>query len=200
MDSKSDNRETIGVGTDEIIEKLLNSLLHRYQGVLLGSIKSSHFVYDGVDGLFYKCHKISLNRGGSYIDSQCLRYKIAIINSKNNDEMCFKCVVTVALNYGNIGKHPERVRRIEPFIDHTIREFLRVQKTGKCLKQTTKQLLLMLSFYQSKTHFKIQLRVCKSSSFANDYRDRQMAFSCCEKHIYITKMDLCQSIIMTAIV
>ena len=88
MNSKSDNRETIGVGTDEIIKKILNSLLHRYQGVLLGSIKGSHFVYDGVDGLFYKCHKISLNSGGSYIDSQRLRNKIAIINSKNNDEMC----------------------------------------------------------------------------------------------------------------
>ena len=29
----------------------------------------SHFTFDGVEALYYDLNKISLNRGGSYIDS-----------------------------------------------------------------------------------------------------------------------------------
>ena len=32
-------------------------------------MKSSEFVFDYVYSLYYKCHKINLNRCGSYIDS-----------------------------------------------------------------------------------------------------------------------------------
>ena len=32
-------------------------------------MKGSESIFDGVDLLYYKCHKISLSRGGSYIDS-----------------------------------------------------------------------------------------------------------------------------------
>ena len=32
-------------------------------------MKGSSFVFESVDLLYYKLHKISLNRGGSYIDS-----------------------------------------------------------------------------------------------------------------------------------
>ena len=70
MHFKSDSMEIMnGVCTDEIIEKFFNSLFHSYQGGLEKSIKGSSFVYDGVNGLYYKCHMIRLNCGGSYIDS-----------------------------------------------------------------------------------------------------------------------------------
>ena len=32
-------------------------------------MKGSEFVFDNVDSLYYKFHKISLNRSGSYVDS-----------------------------------------------------------------------------------------------------------------------------------
>ena len=32
-------------------------------------MKGSEFVFDSVDLLYYKFHKISLNRGGLYVDS-----------------------------------------------------------------------------------------------------------------------------------
>ena len=32
-------------------------------------MKSSEFVFDYVDLLYYKCRKINPNRGGSYVDS-----------------------------------------------------------------------------------------------------------------------------------
>ena len=69
MHSKSDNIEiVINDGVDEVIEKLFRSLQSRYQNNL-ESIKGSDFVFDYVHLLYYKYHKINLNRDGSYIDS-----------------------------------------------------------------------------------------------------------------------------------
>ena len=69
MHSKSDNIEImINDVTDKIIERLFNSLENRYQNNLQ-SMRGSEFVFDYVQLLYYKCHKINLNRGGSYIDS-----------------------------------------------------------------------------------------------------------------------------------
>ena len=69
MHSKSDNMEIlIGNETDEIIEDLFDSLLQRYQKGLEESMNGSEFVFDNVDSLYYKLHKISLNRDRSYVD------------------------------------------------------------------------------------------------------------------------------------
>ena len=59
----------IGNETDEIIRELFESLLQRYQRDLEEKLKGSEFVFDSVDLLCYKLHKISLNRNESYIDS-----------------------------------------------------------------------------------------------------------------------------------
>ena len=59
----------IGRETNEIIEELFESLLERYQKGLEESMKGSEFAFGNVDSQYYKLHKISLNRGGSYIDS-----------------------------------------------------------------------------------------------------------------------------------
>ena len=98
MHSKTDNLEIlIGNETDQIIEGLFDSLLQRYQKGLEESMKGSEFVFDNVDSLYYKLHKISLNRRGSYLDSlQWLRNKKATINPTNNDDKCFQHALTVA--------------------------------------------------------------------------------------------------------
>ena len=78
---------------------------------------------ESVDLLFYSFHKISLNRGGSYIDSSSwLKSKRATINPKNRDNECFKYAITVALNHEKIQKDPQRISKIKPFIDHYIWE------------------------------------------------------------------------------
>ena len=70
LHSKSDNREIlIDNETDEIIEDLFDSFLQRYQKGLEKSMRGSELVFDNVNSLYYKLHEISLNRGGSYIDS-----------------------------------------------------------------------------------------------------------------------------------
>ena len=73
-------------------------------------MKGSEFVVDSVDLMHYKCHKISLNRGGSYIDSpKWLGNKKSTINPKNNDDKCFQYAVTVALNHQSIQYNPGRI-------------------------------------------------------------------------------------------
>ena len=64
--------------TDEIIEKLFDSLKNRYQNNLELK-KGSEFVFNYVQLLYYKCRKINPNRGGSYIGSSDW-----IKNKKNN--------------------------------------------------------------------------------------------------------------------
>ena len=92
MHSKSDNIEIlIGNETNEIIEDLYDSLLKICEDGLQESMKRSEFAFNNVDSLYYKLHKISLNRGGSYTDSpKWLKNKKATINTKNNDDdKCF---------------------------------------------------------------------------------------------------------------
>ena len=75
-------------------------------------------VFESVNSLHCKFHKISLNRGRSYIDSyKWLKNKKVTINSKNNDEKCFQYAAAVALNHEQIKSHPERISNIKSFID-----------------------------------------------------------------------------------
>ena len=68
--------------------------------------------------LCYDFNKISISRGGSYIDSpKWLRNKKSTINPKNNDYKCFQYAVTLALNLDKINSHPERISKIKPFIE-----------------------------------------------------------------------------------
>ena len=68
--------------------------------------------------MYYNLNKVSLSRGGSYIDSpKWLKNKKATINPKNKDDKCFQYPLTVALNYEQIKDHPERISKIKPFID-----------------------------------------------------------------------------------
>ena len=55
MHAKSDNIEiTTGNETDEIIKKLFESFLQKYQERLEKSLKGSEFISNSVDLLYYK--------------------------------------------------------------------------------------------------------------------------------------------------
>ena len=58
-----------GSDTNEVIEKLFESLLQKYQENLEEKMRGSEFVFDGVNALYYDLNKITLNRGNSYVDS-----------------------------------------------------------------------------------------------------------------------------------
>ena len=81
-------------------------------------MKGSDFAFDGVHYLYYDLNKISISKGGSYIDSpKWLKYKKSTINPKNNDYKCFQYAVTLASNLDKINNHPERISKIKPFIE-----------------------------------------------------------------------------------
>ena len=119
MHTKSINEEFMnGSYTDEIIKELFKSLLQRYQENLQEKMKGSDFAFDGVNYLYYNFNKISISRGGSYIDSpKWLKDKKSTVNQKNNDNKCFQYAVTLALNIDKINDHPERISKIKPFIE-----------------------------------------------------------------------------------
>ena len=69
MHGKSNNVEIMmGSETDEIIKELFKSFLRRYQEGLEELMRESEFIFDSVDALYYDLNKISLSRGGSYIN------------------------------------------------------------------------------------------------------------------------------------
>ena len=117
MHTKIDNTEImLGSEVDEIIKKLLESLLQKYQEGLEDKMRGSEFAFDSVDLLHCNFHKIVLNRGGSNIDFPIwLKNKTATINSKNNDDKCFQYAVTAALNYQNIKNDPQGISKIKSF-------------------------------------------------------------------------------------
>ena len=63
---------------DEVIKKLFKSLKSSYKSDM-ESMNGSRIVFASVHLLFYKCHIINPNRGGSYID-----FPYWMKNKKNN--------------------------------------------------------------------------------------------------------------------
>ena len=151
MESKIDNIETMmGSETDDIIDELLKSFLKGYQKNLEEKMKDSKFVFESVNLLYYHIHKISLKRGGSYVESaEWIKNKRATMNSKNDHDNCFQYPVTVALNHENTENHPERISNIEPFVNQCNRkdiDFQSHQKNWKTFKQNNKTTALSNSY------------------------------------------------------
>ena len=70
MHSKSNNIEFISDDNEnEVVNELLESLLSKYQIGLEISMRGRDFIFDLVQILLHKCHKIKFKHGGSYIDS-----------------------------------------------------------------------------------------------------------------------------------
>ena len=117
MHTKSDNMEImIDSDTNDIIKELFKSFLQKYQEGLQEKVRGSDFAFEGVNLMYYDFNKISLNRGGSYIESaKWIKDEKSTINPKNNDYKCFQYAVTVALNRDKIKKDPQRVSKIKTF-------------------------------------------------------------------------------------
>ena len=94
--------------------------LRRYHEGLETKMKGSEFIFESVDSLYYSLHKISLNRGGLYIDSpDWIKNKSGTINPKiTKDNKCLQYAITVALHHQEIAKDPQRVSKIKPFINN----------------------------------------------------------------------------------
>ena len=109
----------IGNETEEFAEKLIISILQKYQDHLQNKMKGSDFIFNGINYLYYDLNRITISKGGSYIESpKWLKDKKCTINQKNNDNKCFQYATNLALNINSIDKRPQRVSNIKPFIDN----------------------------------------------------------------------------------
>ena len=132
---------------NEVVDESFELLRSRYQINLETSMIGSDFIFDTVQLMHCKCHKIKSRHGGSYTDSpDWIKKKKAIINPKNEDHQCFQYPVTVALNYGEIELHPERLSNIKPFINKYNWKrinYLSKMDDWKTFEKIIKQLLLI---------------------------------------------------------
>ena len=100
-------------------------------------MRGSEFIFDSVDALYYDLNKVSLSRGGSYIDSpKWLQNKKVTINPKNNGNKCFQYPLTVALNHEQIKKILKKYQKLSILLINTIGKrsiFRHIVKTGKNL-------------------------------------------------------------------
>ena len=110
----------IGTDTSDTINELIDYFMKRYQEGLESKMKGSSYIFERIDLLEYNLHKISLNRGGSYIISpKWLQNKGVTINPKNTKyNNSFQYAITVALNNQNSDCNPERISKLKPFINN----------------------------------------------------------------------------------
>ena len=73
----------IGCKTEEVAENLIMQLLQKYQDNLQNKMKGSDFTFNGVYYLYYNLNRITISKGGSYIESpKWLNDKKCTINQK----------------------------------------------------------------------------------------------------------------------
>ena len=89
-----------GIDTSDAINELIDSFMKRYQEGLEKKMKGSSDIFECIDLLEHNLHKISLNRGSSYIKcDEWLKNKVVTINPKNTkNNNCFQYAIIAALN------------------------------------------------------------------------------------------------------
>ena len=104
--SKSEPVEIfMGSNTKDVIDKLFNTLLQRFQKAQeTSNERGSEFIPDSVELLYYNFQRIDIKRAESYIMSpDWIASKKATINPKNEkDNKCFQWSIIAGLNYNNI--------------------------------------------------------------------------------------------------
>ena len=164
-----------GSDTNEAINELINSFMKRYQEELETKMKGSSYIFERVDLLEYHLHKISLNRGSSYIESpEWLHNKGVTINPQNTkDNNCFQYAITAALKYRNITNNCQRISKIKPFINNynwKDIEFPSHSKDWRKFECNNKAIALNILYVRYKTEEIRQAYISKH----NDKRNNQV--------------------------
>ena len=128
-----------------LLENFLGLFLHNYQEKLK-IIKQSSFIFESVELMDYKLHRLHLRRGRSYIKSpKWLLHKGATINPKNeNDDECLRWSIISALNYNDIMK--KEFENIFKKIKHEDKDFSSQQRDWENFEQSNESIALNVLF------------------------------------------------------
>ena len=181
----------MGSNTDNIIDKIFDTILQRFQEAQETSHKIGiEFMHESVALLYYENMKIDMERTESYIASpDWLRNKGATINPRNKDDnKCFQYAITLALTYNKIRKKelksiPKKIKQVNIY-------FSSYQKDWEKFEQNNTSIALNVLFssqnneeiklaYKSEHSFKRENTVVLSmtNDNDNDYDDEKYYFA-----------------------
>ena len=166
--------------------------MQRYQENLQEKMRGSDFAFHGVNFLYYDFNKISISRGGSYIDSpKWLKNRKSTINPKNNDYKCFQYAVTLALNLDKINDHPKRISKIKPFIEEYNWKDIDFPSTSKDWKkfETNNEVALNILYVPHNTK-KIEIAYKSKHNLTREKRVILLMISNGENWHYLTVKNL----------
>ena len=148
MHTRSDNIEIMnGIDNSDAINELIDSFMERYQEEIETKMKGSSYIFERVDLFGYNLHKISLNRG--------------------------RFAITAAMNYENINCHPEKICKLEPFINNynwKDKEYPSHSKDMKKFEQIYKTITLNILYVPYSTN---EIKQAYISKYSNK-RDSQV--------------------------
>ena len=109
-------------------------------------IKGSDFVFESVDLVDYKLHRVRLRRGGSNIKSpEWLLREGATINPKNkNDDQCLRWSIISALKYNEITK--KEFENIFKKIKHEDKDFSSNKRDWENFEQNNESIAINVLF------------------------------------------------------
>ena len=109
-------------------------------------IKGSDLVFESVDLVDYKLHRVRLRRGGSNIKSpEWLLHKGATINPKSkNDDQCLRWSIISALKYNEITK--KEFENIFKKIKHEDKDFLSNKRDWENFEQNNESIAVNVLF------------------------------------------------------
>ena len=105
-----------GSNIRDIINEAYNTLKQSFEKIS-NTLNDSDYLFHGIVSLIVDIHEVELIRGGSYIKlPEWIENKHAVLNPKNDDDECFKWAVIQALHHEEIGKDPQRINKLKPFV------------------------------------------------------------------------------------
>ena len=137
-------------------------------------MKDSNYILHHVNSLEYHFHKVSLNRGSTYIPLlDWLLHKKSTTNRFNDqDNRCFLYAIVTALNHQNIASNPQRIVNLIPFIAKYIWDdidFPAGYKDYSAFEKTNTDIALNILFIEHNTKEIRQCYISKHTKTRNNH-------------------------------
>ena len=180
MHSKSNNAETMrGIDAYDIIEELIRIFMQRYQEGLENKMKGSSYTFERVGSLEYHFHKVTLNRGSSYIPpfDWILHKKSTLDPHNTEDNRCFLYAIVIAINHENIANNPQRIANLLPFIANynwDDIDFPAGHKDYSAFEKNNRDIALNVLYVPDKTQEKRQCYISKHNKERNTHANLLM--------------------------